>query len=414
VIFSELRFVALVIACWTTFALAPRAARPYVLVGGGLAFYALFARPYFPFIVVLIALTYVLAAGRLEWLAALTVVAAFLAVKGRGEAPGFLQLAPGTRQTGVLAPLGFSFLALELVHYLVDRRRGRIGAVRLVDFASYCLFFPCRVAGPIRRYREFVEAVAAAVVTPSTLYHGTVRILIGILKKVAIADLAGQATQVSPTTITTTYQAWKMVLAYSVQIYVEFSAYCDIAPGIAILVGIVVPENFRSPYLSRNVQEFWTRWHITFSSWLRDYVFMEAGRRLFKTGMRRQPQLIAAIAYLLTFAVGGLWHALTANFLVWGLYHGALLAGYHVYRSWIPMSVVRHPWFSSRPATVASVALTMFAVMVGWVFFMTDLATAARMLRLLVDLAIGAGLAALIVACLLLSAFNSTFIYAGF
>jgi alginate O-acetyltransferase complex protein AlgI len=170
------------------------------------------------------------------------------------------------------------------------------------------------------------------------------------------------------------------VLAYTFRIYFDFSAYSDLAIGFSRLLGISVPENFAFPYLAVNIREFWSRWHITLSQWVRDYVFIPTGRALFGTVLRPWPGAIAAISYLVTFLVVGAWHGLTAAFLVWGAYHGALLAAHHLIHARVPPSIVDRDWYHSRPAAVVSGALTFVFVAVGWVPFMTDLATARRLL----------------------------------
>jgi len=148
-------------------------------------------------------------------------------------------------------------------------------------------------------------------------------------------------------------------------------------------MGIRIPENFRAPYLSSNIQEFWNRWHISLSSWVRDYVFMEVGQPLFKTRLKSRPRVIAAACYMTTFIVVGAWHGLTPNFLLWGLYHGLLLTAYHLYKVWIPIAVARSPLYSSRGATWAGMGLTFFLVTVGWVLFMVDLPSGFGLLRLM-------------------------------
>ena len=160
-------------------------------------------------------------------------------------------------------------------------------------------------------------------------------------------------------------------MAFTVQIYVDFGAYTDVAIGFARMLGIALPENFNRPYLAPNIREFWSRWHMTLSSWVRDYVFLPAGRGLFKTRLRSAPIAIAAVSYLVTFLVVGAWHGVTAPFLLWGLYHGVLLAAYHVIRAKTPVRIAAHPLYRSRFATVCGAALTFLLVAIGWVPFMT-------------------------------------------
>jgi alginate O-acetyltransferase complex protein AlgI len=224
--------------------------------------------------------------------------------------------------------------------------------------------------------------VSRANISIENLYHGGLRIMAGLFKKVALADFLG-LTVAEVSYVATPLHAWKVVLAYSLQIYLDFSAYSDIAIGLSRLMGIRVPENFRAPYLSENIQEFWNRWHISLSSWVRDYIFMEVGRRLFKTHLRSRSTVVAAACYLTTFTVIGAWHGLTPNFLVWGVYHGLLLVGYHLYKTWLPTAVVTHRLYQSRAGAWAGIGLTFFFVTVGWVLFMVDLPKGLNLLHLM-------------------------------
>jgi alginate O-acetyltransferase complex protein AlgI len=244
------------------------------------------------------------------------------------------------------------------------------------------MFMPCRIAGPIRRFPDFTAAVARAEVSGADVYAGVIRILIGLAKKLVIADTLA-LTGAELTYVSQASHAWTIVLAYTFRIYFDFSAYSDLAIGFSRLLGIAVPENFSYPYLAPNIREFWNRWHITLSHWVRDYVFVPTGRVLFGTVLRPWPGLIATASYLVTFLVVGAWHVLTDAFLVWGAYHGALLSAHHVIRAKMPAAISDHPWYRSRPAHAASVAVTFLFVAVGWVPFMTDLATARRLLLLM-------------------------------
>jgi alginate O-acetyltransferase complex protein AlgI len=285
---------------------------------------------------------------------------------------------------GALIPLGFSFLSLELVHYSVERSRGKIRDASLIDLAAFALFFPCRIAGPIKRYADFTASVASAELLPENVYRGCLRILSGLVKKVA-ADYLGRAA-VSPVAATRPLDAWETMLAYALQLFLDFSAYSDIAIGISRLMGITVPENFRSPYLSANIQEFWTRWHMSLSSWVREYIFLTFGRVLFKTWLKRYSAVIAALSYLAAFLFVGAWHGLTPNYVAWGAYHGVLLAAYHLYKTSIPLSLATSPMYQSTLVSWGGTALTFLAVLIGWVFFRMELGESARILRLMFNL----------------------------
>ena len=301
-----------------------------------------------------------------------------------------------------------SFLAFELMHFAIDRRRGRIGETSLVDLAAYALFFPCRVAGPIRRFPDFMAAVARAEASLDDVYAGVGRILIGLVKKVVVADvlaltvaeagllvtaMAGARTLTAEEALlvpsneagsaATALHVWKIVLAYSLQIFFDFSAYSDIAIGVSRVLGVRVPENFRWPYLSPNIREFWNRWHVTLSAWVRDYVFLPAGHAAFRTRLRRAPLFVAAASYLGSFLIIGAWHGLAANYLLWGAYHGALLTGYQAVRARLSPAIVTSRLYRSPLATAAGTAITFTLVSIGWVLFMTNPSDAWRLLRIM-------------------------------
>lgn len=381
VIFTEIRFLLLVAVCWATFFAVPAAFRTHALAFWGIIFYATYAGEFLLLIGSLVVLTYVFSSRQWVWVPVALLLACLGYFKLRAGAPGLAGII-ALPQTSLVLPLGLSFLTFELIHFLLERRRGKIADASLVDLAAFAFFFPCRVAGPIKRYPDFAAGLAKAEISIENLYHGSLRILVGLLKKFALADLfALSAAEVSY--VSAPLHAWKVVLAYSLQIYLDFSAYSDIAIGLSRLMGIRIPENFRGPYLSSNIQEFWNRWHISLSSWVRDYVFMGVGKPLFKTRLKSRPRVIAAVCYVTTFTIVGAWHGLTPNFLLWGLYHGLLLTAYHLYKTWIPMAVVRNPVYGSRVATWAGTGLTFFLVTVGWALFMVDLPKGFDLLRLM-------------------------------
>jgi alginate O-acetyltransferase complex protein AlgI len=238
------------------------------------------------------------------------------------------------------------------------------------------------VAGPIKRYPQFVAAMRDAEPSSANIYAGLLRILLGLTKKFLLADVLA-LTVAERTYASTMRHAWVIVFAYSLQIFFDFSAYSDIAIGLGRTLGIALPENFRAPYLAKNIREFWDRWHITLSRWVRDYVFTPLGRTLFKTLLRRTPAVIAVISYLVTFTVVGAWHGLTPSFLLWGVYHGVLLSIYHVVRLKTPARLADEPWYDGRIVRTLSTAMTFFFVTLGWVPFMLPLGQAEKLLALM-------------------------------
>jgi len=369
VIFTDLRFLFLFACCWGSFVVVPPARRSASLAVWGTVFYVAYAGAWTVPVIALVGCAAFSNRRGVAWLAG-TAICGLLS---------FFKI-PGHPQSWIM-PLGFSYLSFELLHVIIERRRGRIASVSFVDLLAYALFLPCRIAGPIRRFPEFSAAVGQARASADNVYAGVLRILIGLAKKLVIADtLALTVAELVPGAVTTRQHAWTIVLAYTFRIYFDFSAYNDLAIGLSRLLGITVPENFSYPYQAVNIREFWNRWHITLSHWVRDYIFVPTGRTLFGTSLRPWPALIATVSYLVTFLTVGAWHGVTAGFLAWGAYHGVLLSAHHVIRTRMPSSITDHAWYRSRLASVVSVAITFAFVTVGWVPFMTDFATARRLL----------------------------------
>lgn len=371
-IFTELRFVALFLGCWISFALVPRRYRAAVLTLWGAAFYFVYAGWFFAVVLALTIAAFFARQRVVAWIAGLATVGLLVFFK-----------APAT---SILVPLGFSYLAFELLHVVIEQRRGRIGELSLVDLLAFIFFAPTRVAGPIKRYPAFVAAVRDAEPSAANVYAGVLRILLGLAKKYLVADVLA-LTVAEQTYVNSAKHAWIIVFAYSLQIFFDFSALADIAIGLGRTLGIVLPENFRAPYLAKNIREFWERWHITLSQWVRDYVFTPVGRALFRGPLRRAPVAIAVISYLATFAVVGAWHGLTPSFLLWGVYHGALLSLYHVVRLKTPAWIADHRWYDARAVRAASIAFTFVCVTVGWVPFLLPLPKAQKMLALMFGVA---------------------------
>jgi alginate O-acetyltransferase complex protein AlgI len=377
-IFTDLRFLLLFACCWASFLAVPRSRRSAVLALWGTVFYVIYAGTAAVIVIVLVIGAAFSHRKGVAWLvgAAVCGLLVFFKVAGNVELLSGVGGADGRRW---VIPLGFSYLSFELLHVIIERRRGRIASLTLPDLLAYAMFMPCRIAGPIRRFPDFRAAVERAHASPQNLYAGVLRILIGLGKKLVIADTLA-LTGAELTYASRPSHAWTIVLAYTFRIYFDFSAYSDVAIGFSRLLGIAVPENFSYPYLAVNIREFWNRWHITLSHWVRDYVFVPTGRALFGTFLRPWPGLIATVSYLTTFLVVGAWHGLTAAFLVWGAYHGFLLSAHHLIRTHMPASISDHAWYRSRTASAFSVSVTFLFVAVGWVPFMTDLTTARRLL----------------------------------
>lgn len=270
----------------------------------------------------------------------------------------------------IILPIGISFYTFQTLSYTIDVYRERIPSCRsLVDFAIYVAFFPQLVAGPIVRAAEFLPQIERMLKPrPETCYAGLAQLLRGYVKKVLIAD--SLATLVDPVMAGPELYAWPTVVlavfGYAGQIYADFAGYSDIAIGSARLLGFELPENFRHPYLAHSPRDFWRRWHITLSTWLRDYVYIPLGGSRFGV-------LATGRNLLVTMTLGGLWHGASWNFVLWGFWHGWML-------------IATRPWSDQPPPSRVTHALriasTFAIVLVGWTLFRTtDLAHFATLWR---------------------------------
>ncbi len=259
----------------------------------------------------------------------------------------------------VLLPVGISFYTFQSLSYTIDIYRGTLQPARgLVEFALYVAFFPQLVAGPIVRASTFLPQLDhRPALGREDLHRGLERIGIGLVKKVAVADVLAVAL-VDPVFADGStlggFAALLGVYAYALQIYCDFSGYSDIAIGSARLFGFEIPENFRRPYLATSIQDFWRRWHISLSTWLRDYLYIPLGGN--RGGRWSTLRNLA-----LTMLLGGLWHGAAWNFVLWGGLHGLWLA---VGRIW-PRVFSRVPLLGPLCAGLVTFHLVCFA----WVFF---------------------------------------------
>jgi len=256
-------------------------------------------------------------------------------------------------------PLGISFFTFQLVSYVVDVHRGAVRVERdPTRFAAYILMFPHLIAGPIVRYADIRDEMHADRRRTGHIGLGVQYFIVGLSQKVlianAVAPLADHAFGLDTTHLTAT-SAWLGIWAYTLQIYFDFCGYSNMAIGLAFLLGFTFPKNFDYPYLSQSITEFWRRWHMSLSSWFRDYVYIPLGGNRLGPGKTVRNLLIV---FLLT----GLWHGAAWRFIVWGLYHGAFLM---LERFGLGRILDRAP----RPVRHL---YAMLVVMVGWVFFRAD------------------------------------------
>lgn len=256
-------------------------------------------------------------------------------------------------------PIGISFFTFQGMSYVVDVYRGHANALkRPGQVALYISLFPQLIAGPIIRFQEIFEQLKERTTSLKDVAEGAKRFIIGLSKKVLIADQVARAAdsifsleadQLPPSV------AWLGVIVYAVQIYFDFSGYSDMAIGIGRMLGFRFPENFNFPYIARSVREFWTRWHITLSNWFRDYLYIPLGGN--RNGNTKTLRNLAVV-FLLT----GLWHGASWNFVVWGSIHGSFMI---LERSGLERVVRRLPGILSN-------AYTLLIVLIAWVFFRAE------------------------------------------
>jgi alginate O-acetyltransferase complex protein AlgI len=279
----------------------------------------------------------------------------------------------------IILPVGISFYTFEAINYTVDVYRRRIRAeTDLGHFLLFITFFPHLVAGPIVRARDFLPQIRRR---KRWSWHraqlGVQLFLLGLFKKLAIADrmaLFSDPVFHDPSAYSC-YASWVAALAYALQIYCDFSGYSDMALGTAHLLGYKLVQNFELPYLSANVAEFWRRWHISLSSWLRDYLFIPLGGS-------RQGRWRTYRNLLVTMTLGGLWHGANWTFVVWGLYHGLLLMAHRLLQRACKSRPRLDGLFQSGPGTVLRVSATFLCVVLGWIFFRsTTFGSAGLMFR---------------------------------
>lgn len=288
----------------------------------------------------------------------------FLFDSARGFAEAFaLPAADGLMLSQIALPIGISFYTFQGISYTLDVYWGRIRANRsFLDYGTYVAMFPHQIAGPIVRYADIAPELADRTTTLEKFGVGAERFIIGLAKKILLANTFAELADTvfnAPPDSYPTATAWLGIVAYTLQIYFDFSGYSDMAIGLGKMVGFDFKENFNYPYVARSIQDFWRRWHISLSSWFRDYVYIPLGGN-------RGSQFRTYRNLLIVFFVTGLWHGASWNFIVWGLYHGLFLLieragmGKWLDRVWSPLAHV----------------YTLLVVMVGWVFFRAETLTA--------------------------------------
>ncbi|NNC42677.1 MAG: MBOAT family protein [Acidimicrobiia bacterium] len=262
--------------------------------------------------------------------------------------------------TRVALPIGISFFTFQSMSYTIDVARGAAAHLRSpIDFAMYVSLFPQLIAGPIVRFHEMAAEISDRVVRREDFAEGALRFAHGLAKKVIIADAVGPVADAAfaASSLSAT-EAWVGILAYTVQIYFDFSGYSDMAIGLGRMLGFRFPENFNRPYSAVSITDFWRRWHITLSNWFRDYVYIPLGGS--QKGVARTYSNLVFV-----FLVTGLWHGANWTFVIWGAYHGLLLIAERV----IGQRPVGDGAIQYAPLRRAT---TFVLVVVGWVLFRAE------------------------------------------
>jgi alginate O-acetyltransferase complex protein AlgI len=258
----------------------------------------------------------------------------------------------------IALPLGISFYTFQSMSYSIDVYRGDAkGLKNFIDFACYVSLFPQLVAGPIIRFSEVADQLQERSHTVEKFARGVAFVSLGMAKKILLANPCGKiADTVFDAGSALPLDAWYGVLAYSFQIYFDFSGYSDMAIGLGLMLGFVFPKNFDSPYKAASITDFWRRWHMSLSTWLRDYLYIPLG------GSRKGPRR-TYVNLALVMLLGGLWHGAAWNFVIWGGFHGLLLAAERMRG--------KQSFFARLPRP-ARVGGTFFLVLISWVFFRAD------------------------------------------
>ena len=271
-------------------------------------------------------------------------------------------------------PIGISFFTFQALSYIIDLYRNETTVQRsLLNFALYKALFPQLIAGPIVRYRDVAREIEQRTVSLDDFASGVQRFIIGLGKKVLIANVMGRAADTifaTPAETLPATLAWIGAIAFMLQIYFDFSGYSDMAIGLGRMFGFHFLENFNYPYIARSIREFWRRWHISLSTWFRDYLYIPLGGN-------RHGAVRTGANLLLVFLLCGLWHGASWTFLIWGVYHGIFLVLERV-------PAVRR-LLDRLPAPLQH-AYVLLVVLVGWVFFRADtFAHALAYLQAMVD-----------------------------
>jgi D-alanyl-lipoteichoic acid acyltransferase DltB (MBOAT superfamily) len=265
----------------------------------------------------------------------------------------------------ILLPVGISFYTFTQIAFLVDAYRGKVARYALPHYALFVTYFPHLIAGPILHHKDMIpqfESAAAKRPNAHLILCGLIIFGIGLFKKTCLADGIQPLVSLAFGPATPSFdQAWIGALAYTFQLYFDFSGYSDMAIGISLMFGIFLPLNFNSPYKASSIIDFWRRWHMTLSQFLRDYLYIPLGGN-------RHGRALRYVNLMITMLLGGLWHGAAWTFVAWGALHGLYLCINHAWNNYGPAIAPRF----ARPANIAAFILTFLSVVVAWVFFRAD------------------------------------------
>lgn len=369
---NSLKYIVFLLLAAAGHAIAPKKARNGLLLAASWLFYLLSMPKFLPLLIAVTGATWLTA----RWMerhpekkrAALT--AALLGCFGLlfiykylGFAGELLSKLPGVGTIALprlVQPLGISFYLFCVTGYLIDVYRGAAAERSFVDYSLMVSFFPAVLSGPIARSKHLLPQLKERIPGWMDVKRGITRFLVGLAKKMLLADVLSAlvATVYADVTAFTGIQVLFASVCYAIQIYCDFSSYSDMAVGAGLLFGIRLAENFDTPYFAQSIQEFWRRWHMSLSTWFRDYLY-------FPLGGSRKGKLRTNLNLLIVFAVSGLWHGAGTQFLIWGLLHG----GYQVLGRLVkPVTGPIREKLDASPFARIAKWLRM-----GWVFVLTNI-----------------------------------------
>ncbi len=358
-LFSSVEFVFFFLPLsLAVYFVVPRAFRNAVLLLFSLIFYGWGEPRYILLMVLTVAVDYLFGRkvsgthGR-AWLAA--AVAVNLGILGFFKYYDFFATLTGLPVLGLGLPAGISFYTFQALSYVIDIYRGQAALRDPVTFGTYITMYPQLVAGPIVRYGDIREELKHRHISPPRAAAGALRFLVGLSKKMLLANPAGEVFEYFSSLTGNglgTLGAWLGTIFFAFQIYFDFSAYSDMAVGLGHILGFSFPENFNYPYCATSIRDFWRRWHISLSSWFREYVYIPLGGNRKGTGR-------TLLNMLIVWSLTGLWHGASFNFILWGLYYFVLLSAERLF---LGRFLERLPTFLRR-------IYSLFFIAIGWVLF---------------------------------------------